>query len=268
MSDTAPTENLADRPRDIEAESWVQPPVGSRLRGWIMLIPSWVFAFVHMAFMLLCTTSPYVMRRWRGPVMRGWGKMQCLIYGVKLEIHGLEHRDTPGPKILLINHVSIFDLFLFSSLCPDNAVVIYKKEFHKIPLMGWLMARLGCIAVDRSNREAAIDSVDHAARTVRDKGLALFVAPEGTRSRKGGLQKFKLGPFHMALQTKVPLVPTIHRGTEICQPHGTYIVRPGVVRVDFLAPIPTAGWEAREVRHKVKEVRELFLRYLPEEKKD
>ncbi|MFT5150258.1 MAG: putative phosphoserine phosphatase/1-acylglycerol-3-phosphate O-acyltransferase, partial [Planctomycetota bacterium] len=88
-------------------------------------------------------------------------------------------------------------------------------------------------------------------------------APEGTRSRRGGLQRFKLGAFHLATTTGVPIVPMIMRGVDRVLPMGSFIVRSGRIRVDYLPPIDPTGWELEEVREHADEIREQFLQYLP-----
>ena len=72
-----------------------------------------------------------------------------------------------------------------------------------------------------------------------------------------------MGAFHLAMQTQSPLVPTIMRGANLVNPMGSWIVRSGTIRIDFLPPIPTVDWERRELRAKSVEIRELFLLFLP-----
>ena len=38
---------------------------------------------------------------------------------------------------------------------------------------------------------------------IRSKGVSVWVYPEGTRNRKGGLLPFKKGAFHLAIQAQV-----------------------------------------------------------------
>ena len=125
------------------------------------------------------------------------------------------------------------------------------------------MRALDFVEVDRHDRSKARESIAAAASVIRDKEMAVWIAPEGTRARKGGLQDFKMGPFHMALATGAALVPTISRGIEQLAPHGSFIVRTGILRVDYLTPIPTDGWDRKELRDRAKEVRKIFLQYLP-----
>lgn len=232
---------------------------GSRLRGVVMLIPVVLWAFGYMAFMLLWS---YVagghLHRHRQGAIRAWGGVQLWLLGIKVEVHGEEHRLAPGPAILLFNHVSTLDLMVLSFSWTADSSLVYKKEFRNIPVMGRLMRFFGMIEVDRGNHEKAVDSISEAAAQVRDQGLKLMIAPEGTRSGSGSLGKFKKGPFHMALQTRAPVVPMVMRGIEVLAPNNTMIVRPGRIRVDILPPIPTEHWDRKNLNAHMAEVRAAF----------
>lgn len=243
---------------------WQPPKTGGRLRGIILLLPAVLFAF---GYVLLLIPTLLLFRKWserhRTALIRGWGKGLLWMFGVRLELGGLANRDAHGAKILATNHVSLLDLMVYSAAWGEGGTVIYKKEFGKIPLIGRCMRLLGFIAVDRGNPEAARQSMADAATGIRERGLAVWIAPEGTRSRQGGLQEFKMGAFHLAMQTGAPIVPCIMRGVAEVNPIGSFLVRSGTVRVDYLPPVHPEGWNRSNLREKATEVRRLFLRYLP-----
>lgn len=238
----------------------------SKWRGVLFFLPLaiWSLAGAGLIGLLAMVSKSfraggYV--RW----VRAWGRVPLALCGVELEVHGVEHREEPGPKLLLFNHVSLLDLYVLSALCPPRALVLYKREFERIPGLGAAFRNLGMIPVDRTNLEAAIASVSEAGRRIRKESANCFMAPEGTRSRRGGLQRFKLGPFHLASKHGIPVVPLIMRGIEEVLPMGAFVIRSGRVRVDYLAPIDTSQWKQETVRDHAREVRELFLQYLPAE---
>jgi len=241
------------------------PQAGGRIRGVLMFLPVLIWAFAYMFYLLLMAIfAPGVLRRDPAKAIRPWGAGQLKLLGIRLEVHGREHLDSSGPQIILFNHVNIFDLAVLSAVWGDNFSVIYKKEFHKIPLMGRLMRFFGMIPIDRSNRERAMKSMAEASKHVREQNKKVLVAPEGTRSHDGRLRDFKRGPFHLALETKAPVVPMIMRGLEILVPGMTKPARTGVLRVDFLPAIDTSEWTRRTLDVHVEEARQAFLQYLPE----
>lgn len=243
---------------------WQGPPPGGPLRGIVMFLPAVIWAFGYVMWLILTLLLfPGWSRRNRTPIIRAWGKVLLWMFGVKLELHGLENRDLDEARILATNHVSLLDLMVYSAAWAGNGTVIYKREFERIVLIGRCMRLLDFISVDRSDPEAARRSMAEAAHGIRERGQAVWIAPEGTRSRKGGLQRFKMGTFHLALQTGAPIVPSIMRGVAELNPMGSLLVRPGTVRIDFLQPIRPDGWTRQGLHRHAEEVREVFLRYLP-----
>ena len=244
-------------------ERWDARP-GSRIRGYVAVVPLAVYAFGLAAWMLLIAAiAPATFRRKSRSLLHLWGRGGLWFFGIRLEARGLEHLDAPGARIVLFNHQSLLDLFVLGALWPRDAVVIYKQEFHKVPIIGRLMKTLDFIAVDRSDRESAIRSMHAAGVRIRERGDVLLVAPEGTRSRADGLLPFKRGPFHLATETGLPLVPFIMQGVRSLMPAGRLVARPGVLRVDVLAPISTKAWVDDELDAQMRQVREVFLEYVP-----
>jgi 1-acyl-sn-glycerol-3-phosphate acyltransferase len=214
-----------------------------------------------MIFLMACRRRYFEEHRTR--ITSLWGRGLLKIFGIKMVLNGVENRDIEGAKILAINHVSIVDLFIYSAAWTDHGTMIYKKEFDKIPLMGRVMRMIGFIPVDRSDHRSSLKSMAEAATRIRETGLSIWIAPEGTRSRQGGLQEFKMGAFYMAMQTGAPIIPCIMRGAAEVNKMGSKIIRSGTIRIDFLEPVETKDWKRHELREKSEELRRLFLKYLP-----
>ena len=66
------------------------------------------------------------------------------------------------------------------------------------------MAAAGFISIDRSDRNAAIRSLERA-RALLASGTHVWIAPEGTRSRTGEFLPFKKGAFYLALESGLPI---------------------------------------------------------------
>ena len=241
------------------------PQAGGRLRGALMLLPVLIWAFGYMFWLLIVTLiAPNWLRRNNVSIIRRWGRVILAMLGIRVEVHGREHLQPDAPRLVLFNHVNVFDLVVLSAVWDEGCSVIYKKEFHKIPMMGRLMRFFGMIPIDRGNRERAVESMAEAAQMVRDKNKKVMIAPEGTRSHDGRLGAFKRGPFHLALETRAPVVPLIMRGLETLVPGLSKPPRTGVLRVDILPPIETEDWSRRTLDEHVEAVRQRFLEYLPD----
>ena len=100
-----------------------------------------------------------------------------------------------------------------------------KIELFSIPLFGIALARAGSLPVDRSNRQAAVKSIDRAAQAVRE-GSSIIIFPEGTRSPTKEMLEFKKGGFVLAIKSGQPIVPISISGAGAVLPRGWGRVQP------------------------------------------
>jgi 1-acyl-sn-glycerol-3-phosphate acyltransferase len=106
--------------------------------------------------------------------------------------------------------------------------------------------RIGSLVpVDRGNREAGIAAVRAAAAVLR-RGINMLIYVEGHRSFDGKLLPFKKGPFYLAMECGVPVVPVTIAGTHYVMPKRRFAIRPGVVTVIFHNPIEPENFGSRE----------------------
>ncbi len=168
--------------------------------------------------------------------MRTWARWCLWISGSKLEISGLELVREKKAYIVVSNHQGQIDILILSAILPFQFVWVSKKENFRIPFLGWHMKRAGYVSVDRQNKEQAIASMGVAAHRLREgKSIAFF--PEGTRSRDGNLLPFKMGAFHLAMETGVTVLPVVIDGSVHVLPKGSMRIRPSVISVTILPPI-------------------------------
>jgi len=171
-------------------------------------------------------------------------RLSLRLGGVRMEVRGRERIPTGRAVIFMPNHQSYADPpAIFAQLPP--VLVLAKKEFFRVPILGWAMKRRGFIPVDRSNRERAIQAVHQAVESL-SAGNSFLVYPEGTRSPDGRLQRFKKGVFVMAMQAGAPIVPVSISGATKIIPKGSLCVRPGSVRITFHDPVVTAPGTRRD----------------------
>src|SRR5206468_226060 len=165
--------------------------------------------------------------------------------GVRVELRGRENL-TPGRNyIFMSNHVSNLDPPILIPVVPGRCSVLVKKELFRLPILGIGMKMAGLVPVDRSNRESAIESVNAATEVLR-QGLHMVIFPEGTRSRDGRLLPFKKGPFHLALDSGVPIVPVTVLDTFQMMPKGSPFIQGGEARLVFHHPIDPKKFSDRE----------------------
>jgi 1-acyl-sn-glycerol-3-phosphate acyltransferase len=154
------------------------------------------------------------------------------IAGVKVRTLGLEKIDPARNYIFMSNHISNLDPPITMPLVPGRTSAMVKKELFKVPIFGRIMRIGSLVPVDRRNRDAGITAVRDAVKAI-EQGLNMTIYVEGKRSFDGRLLPFKRGPFYLAEECKVPVVPITISGTEKVMPKGRFAIRPGMVTVVF-----------------------------------
>jgi 1-acyl-sn-glycerol-3-phosphate acyltransferase len=168
-----------------------------------------------------------------------WARTLLWASGVKVRLHGTEQVVVGEPRIYVCNHVSWYDVLALAVSLPRYKF-IGKAELVRIPLFGPAAAATGLIPIERENRKAAFESYRLAAKQIRG-GMSVVVYPEGTRGESYRLRGFKKGPFVLAIEAGVPIVPTIIHGTIEVLPRGSLYLQSGTVDIHFLDPVPTQG---------------------------
>lgn len=185
--------------------------------------------------------------------------------GCKITVEGREHVSADRPAIYAFNHTSTLDAFTTIWLTPSGTVGVAKKEVLFYPFYGQAWWLAGHVLLDRSRTERAKAALKKTVGFLRDNALHLCILPEGTRSKDGRLQPFKKGVVHIALDTKLPIVPVVTMGLQRTWNKGSLRITPAEVRVVFLPPISTEHWTEETLDAHLEELRAPFLRTLPPE---
>ncbi|MCB0349243.1 MAG: 1-acyl-sn-glycerol-3-phosphate acyltransferase, partial [Bdellovibrionales bacterium] len=128
------------------------------------------------------------------------------ILGITVDAENIEDLYADTPCVYVGNHQNVYDVFVYGSIFPKYAFVIGKKSLKWVPFFGWVYALSGNLYIDRKDRNSAISTMTATEEVIRNNNKSLFVFPEGTRSRGKGIGPFKKGAFHVALNTKRPVV--------------------------------------------------------------
>jgi len=192
-----------------------------------------------------------------------WGAWNGVrLTGVRVETVGLDQLDAGGTYIFMSNHVSNLDPPILIPLIPRRTSVMVKKELFTYPILGRAMRMGSLVPVDRGNRDAGIEAVK-VAKGVIGQGLNMTIYVEGKRSFDGKLLPFKKGPFYLAMECGVPVVPVTIAGTHFAMPKKRFAIRPGTVKVIFHKPIEPKDFGSRECL--MEKVRAAIASGLPEQ---
>ncbi len=226
----------------------------ARIHGWIVLVYAAIamatYFFVSLPHMLLARSG--AMPIWFG--RHAWGPGGLWLSGARTVLEPMPALPD-GPLIFASNHESALDIWVLFKLLPRPFRFVAKAELFRIPIFGWYLRIGGHIPVDRGHHASAVQSLRRAGEAVR-AGTSLVVFPEGTRSKDGRILPFKKGPFVVAMEAGVPVVPVAISGSGRVTPKSAIAVVPGTIRVALGEPVDPRAFADKEallaeVRHRV-----------------
>ncbi len=192
-----------------------------------------------------------------------WGKSCLWLAGLTLRIRGTENLPGEGPAIYASNHQSNFDIPILYAGLPIQFRWLAKHELFKIPLFGAAMKHSGYIPIDRSDRRKAMESLDMAARKIKD-GTSVIIFPEGTRTPDGMVQPFKKGALLLAAKAKVPVVPITIKGSFEVQSKNSLKIKPGPLELIISPPIATEDMKSRDIEALTRRIHDIIAANLKE----
>ena len=229
-------------PRANRVRTDIAPSLGRRLYFW------WVVA---CAGFFTATMSPGVVvhsavkpgartfRAW----MRPWARFIFGMSGFRVRVD--QRAEIPEPVVFVSNHQNAVDIPALSAGIPVPFVFGAKAGLKSWPFVGWVLDRTACLFIDRSGPKKALASLREAAERIRG-GASVLLFPEGGRAWRHTLLPFMKGPFVLAIESGVPVVPVALVGNTGVLDEKALVARPGEVRVVLGEPIPTEGLSRRD----------------------
>ena len=163
----------------------------------------------------------------------------------------------------MMNHVNLFDGFVFYSRFPGKARAVEEESHFKWFIYGWVVRRMGLIPINRKSGIKAMAALKKAAELIQKrKEFSFAVLPEGTRTRTGKLGNFKKGGFLIAIESGLDILPVIQLGSFNIKQKGNWLIRPGKVELVIEKPISTKGYSKENIDELVQKTRDLFLKYV------
>jgi 1-acyl-sn-glycerol-3-phosphate acyltransferase len=155
-----------------------------------------------------------------------------------LRVEGRENLPSNGPYLFAINHLSYIDSALVYALIGGEQLASWVADKYRHNLIIGTLVRLSRPIFIRRGKvdRKALD----AAFTALSEGKIFGLAPEGTRSKTGGLQRAKSGAAYLASRSGAPVVPVALIGTEKTFHDLRHLRRPHItVRIGTPFPVPS-----------------------------
>ncbi len=188
------------------------------------------------------------------PLIRLLCRILPAMFGIRVKTLGLEKLDPEKTYLFMANHVNIFDGFILYGYIPHFIRGVELEDHFSWPVWGTITRRMGNIPISHKNTVEALKSLD-IAQTALSMGTSIAILPEGHRTRDGKLQHFMRGPFRLAKNAEVDIIPIVMKGLWERKSVKSKIVRPGSVELVFGKPITSELTEElsdRELKDKVR----------------
>ena len=198
----------------------------------LMLWPFW-FIYLIISLPILLIYIFLFDKKYYHYMIRLVSYLFCLFGGQLVKVSGGIPDPKEGPYLYLINHQSLFDHFVIGSCLKHYVSAVAKEEQFKYPLWGHVAKSYGIVPINRSNINKAISSLKNVEHEILKNEISFLIAPEGTRTVDGNLKEFKKGPFHVAKNTSVKIVPVIIKGSYKAKNKSDWRITPGVIKIHF-----------------------------------
>ena len=207
---------------------WLGYLLSSIWRLWFLLMFMLVFILFMPAlfFFTAIVKNEIIVAK----LARYWSKLTIYLSFIFPKVEWEEKLSKKEQYIFCPNHVSTLDIPFILAVIPVPLQYIGKAEIAKIPLFGYFYKN-NSVIVDRANRRNAYDAFLKAGEKLK-KGINMCIFPEGGIPKEAiFLKKFKNGPFRLALEQNIKIIPITLPDNKSMFPQEYFKGRPGIVRI-------------------------------------
>jgi 1-acyl-sn-glycerol-3-phosphate acyltransferase len=192
-------------------------------------------AAIALPVCVLLAVTPGVQRRRR--IARNGSRLFFAAIGSPVRVEG-SAIEPHYPCVVVANHASYLDGIILTAALPAGFTYLIKQQMASVPIVGFILRRLGSAFVDRSD----VKDRYRIARTLVSqarRGDALGFFPEGMFDESPGLKPFQLGAFSAAARARLPVVPVVIYGARHKLPAGRVLAAPGPLRIRICNAVHT-----------------------------
>lgn len=209
---------------------------------------------MYMIWMRIRGVKRYFIEKFKGDkeawkygqkVFSGFSDFTIKMLKIDIEVIGKENIPE-GTCVFMGNHQSILDIPVIRHTIGRTVDFVAKEELLKVPVIGYWIANLKGVTLDRSNAREGLKAMNIAIDRIKD-GYNFAIFPEGTRSKDGKIKEFKKGSIKIATKSKAKIVPFAINGTSACFEDNKKF-KQGKVKIIFGKPIDTENLSKEEER--------------------
>jgi 1-acyl-sn-glycerol-3-phosphate acyltransferase len=194
----------------------------------VLLLPAWLYVLV--------SPSQKSSARVTIAALRAYLK----IVGWRTQVDGREYLRENKPRMYVANHTSYADIVVLMAALGTDYHFVAKSEVMSMPFFRTFLRKLGHFSFRREDQQARLHQAEQIEGALR-RGESVFVFPEGTFTAQSGVRPFHLGAFKAAMAAQREIVPIALDGTRQALRDGTWLPRPGRIRITICPPIAPAA---------------------------
>ena len=187
-------------------------------------------------------------------IISAWSKFMLWsaerVCGIRYRVIGAENIPS-DPCIILSKHESAWETLAFQKIFPPQVWVV-KRELLWIPFLGWGLAMLSPIAIDRSTGTRALRQIVEQGRSRLASGFSVVIFPEGTRAAPGQRGTYRFGGAWLATETHAPVLPVAHNAGSYWRKNA-FVKYPGLITVSIGPLLDSRGRSAPELMRCVEQ---------------
>jgi 1-acyl-sn-glycerol-3-phosphate acyltransferase len=206
------------------------------------------FFLFYPVFMVLLSREKWFPKVFR--LKKVWAHFILFPAGVFYKIQYKKRLDKNLSYVICPNHTSYLDIMLIYISMPVYFHSLGKIELRKVPLFGKFFERMN-IPVNRKSIKESHRAYLRAGYDI-DKGISINLFPEGTIHHNGPrMGRFKNGPFRLAIEKQIPIVPVTFVNNWRLMPDDFYrrVGHPGIAKIVVHEPIDTKGMTEKDLDH-------------------
>ena len=182
-----------------------------------------------------------------------------------VSISGTELIPKDTRYLMVSNHRSLADPVAMVNKMPKEEITFVSKPGNlKIPIIGKVMHKCGCLPMDRENNREALKTVKAATEYINKDYCSVVIYPEGTRSKQEGMLPFHAGSFKIAQRADVPVVVVALRNTD--KVIHNFPLKKTNVYIDVIGVIDAGYVKEHKTKDTAQLAQEMIEKKLAEEK--